>query len=83
MPIQPSPEQLARRKAYFDKKAQTPTGQGSYTDDLGSALATGVRSLPGIATGLGDAVLGAGFGADRPLDRLSSAIGRVSALSNT
>ena len=76
MPIQPSPEQLARRKAYFDKKAQTPTGQGSYTDDLGSALATGVRSLPGIATGLGDAVLGAGFGADRPLDRLSSAIGR-------
>ena len=76
MPIQLSAEQQARKKAYFDNKTQTPTDQGSYADDLGTAFGTGVRSLPGIATGLGDAALGAAFGADRPLDRMASAIGR-------
>ena len=76
MPIQLSAEQQARRKAYFDNKKTTAPDQGSYADDIGSALKTGARSIPGIATGLGDAALGAAFNANRPLDRMASAIGR-------
>lgn len=50
---------------------------GIQAKDLGLALKKGIERLPGTATGIADAALGATLGADRPVGRLADLLGEV------